>query len=63
MVKNILKIIIGAIIAYPMGIVVSHLEQSWHGKSTCIALLVIDILVTGLLIFAEIRKHNKGDKE
>ena len=63
MVKNILKIIIGAIIAYPMGIVVSHLEQSWHGKSTCIALLVIDILVAGALIYTEIRKHNKGDKE
>ena len=63
MVKNIIKIILSAIIVYPILVVMTHLEQTWDGKSTYIAILVIEILLVGILIFVEIRKHNKGDKE
>ena len=38
MFKNILKIIISAIIVYPILVVMTHLEQSWDGKSTYIQL-------------------------
>ena len=62
MVKNILKIIISAIIAYPILVFVAYLDRGYE-KSTWIVVLVIEILITGALIYTEIRKHNKGDKE
>ena len=62
MVKNILKIILSAIIAYPILVFVEYLDRGYD-KSTWIVALVIEILIAGALIYTEIRKHNKGDKE
>ena len=57
--KNILKIIICAIIVYPILVVMTHLEQTWDGKTTYIAIFVIEILLVGILIFVEIRNSKR----